>query len=287
MSTGSAATCCLQPALNLVTAQSSIILNNSGGALAITKPLDIVARRFYTYYRVVMFKRSQQAVSDSSKHWYQDKYQQVLTQRNVLALVAVLSLVVAAIAAFTVMHIAPLKSVEPYLIQVDDKTGIAQRVEPLSRDQYTAEPAVDRYFTATFLRAMEGYNPNIARSNYEAVRLLADNNVLNYYRNQVDATVDGSRAKQLGATGQRDIRVGTMAYIVAPGGEAKGAVPSRSRIIQAHFTAIEMLPGTVTSTQRWVATVTFEYADRKLTDAEQLINPLGYTVTSYQLENER
>ena len=52
-----------------------------------------------------MFKRSQQDVSDGSKSWYQDKYQHVLTQRNLLALISLISLLSAVIAAFALLRL--------------------------------------------------------------------------------------------------------------------------------------------------------------------------------------
>ena len=79
-----------------------------------------------------MFKRSQKETSESSKHWYQDKYQHVLTQRNVLALIAMLALSTSIVAVFGILRLAPLKSVEPYLLQIDEKTGITQEALALA-----------------------------------------------------------------------------------------------------------------------------------------------------------
>ena len=46
-----------------------------------------------------MLKRSQKQVSENSQSWYQDKYQHVLTQRNVLALIALIALGVPGVTA--------------------------------------------------------------------------------------------------------------------------------------------------------------------------------------------
>ena len=91
-----------------------------------------------------MLKRTQRQVSDSSRHWYQDKYQHVLVQRNLLALISLISMAVALVAVFTVARLAPQKSVEPYLLQVDEKTGITRKVEPISRTELANSDAVNR-----------------------------------------------------------------------------------------------------------------------------------------------
>ena len=234
-----------------------------------------------------MFKRSQQDVSESSKHWYQDKYQHVLTQRNMLALIAVFSLIAATAAVFTVLHLAPLKSVEPYLLQVDEKTGFTQRVTPISRKDYAAEPAIDRYFTTVYLRMRESYNANILRYNYNIVRLMSTPDIFRRYRSTVDPKVEDSIAKRLGAVGQRDVRVRSMAYIQNPTDKKQKAEPQTlSKIIQARITTVETMPNSAEKETPWVVTITFEYADLSLNPDEQLLNPLGYTVTSYQIEPE-
>ena len=232
-----------------------------------------------------MFKRTQKEASDASQNWYQDKYQHVLTQRNVLALIALVALVTAMVAVLTVLRLAPLKSVEPYLLQIDPKTGITQKVNPVSRTDYAASEAIDRYFTSTYLRVRESYNPSILLYNYNIVRLMSTTGVFADYRRQLDATVEGSLAKHLGNFGRRDIKIRSMAYITNPSNRGK-AEATNSRILQARITTTDSLPNTPDVEQQWVVTITFEYADLAINEAEQLLNPLGYQVISYQIQRE-
>ncbi|MES2984447.1 MAG: type IV secretion system protein [Pseudomonadota bacterium] len=228
-----------------------------------------------------MFNRSQKDVSDSSKHWYQDKYQHVLTQRNVLALVAIVSLFAATVAVVAVMRLAPLKSVEPYLLQIDEKSGITQRVIPVTKKEYTADEAVDRYFTALFLRMFESYSANTLRYNYNVVRLMSTPDVFAYFRNQVNPSSETGFAKRLGSEGQRDIKIKSMVYIVNPGAQS-----SSTKIMQIRLSTIESAPGIGDKENSWIITLTFEYADLNINQEEQWLNPLGYTVTSYQIQSE-
>lgn len=233
-----------------------------------------------------MAKRSQKEASESSQHWYQDKYQHVLTQRNVLALVALVALVTALLAVFTVLRLAPLKSVEPYLLQIDDKTGIAQRVNPVTRNEYAANEAVDRYFTSQYLRMRETYNPSILMYNYNGVRVMSEPKVFSEYRRQVDASVEGSLANRLGPTGRRDIKIRSLVYITNPVNRGQKAQSANTKIIQARITTSDTFSNSTDIETQWIVTVTFEYANLALNDQEQWINPLGYQVTSYQVQRE-
>lgn len=233
-----------------------------------------------------MFKRKQQDVSDSSKHWYQDKYQHVLTQRNMLALIAVVSLFAAAVAAFAVFRLAPLKSVQPYLIQIDEKTGITQRVTPISRADYAASQAVDRYFTSTYLRLRESYNISILRYNYNVLRLMSTADTFRRFRQQVDPANEKSFAKRLGTFGQRDVKIRSLVYVTNPSDGRKADAATASKIMQARITTTETIPNQPDLVSYWIITLTFEYADLSLNQEEQLLNPLGYTVTSYQIQPE-
>lgn len=233
-----------------------------------------------------MFKRKQQDVAAGSKHWYQDKYQHVLTQRNVLALIAIVSLLMAAIAAAAVMRLAPLKSVEPYLIQIDEKTGITQRVNPLTRNDYTAYEGVDRYFTAAYLRMREGYNPSILRYNYNILRLMSTPAIFRQYRFQIDPETEGSLAARLGLLGQREVKIRSLVYITNPVDKFKKEAAPSGKIMQARITTTERRPNQPDTLSLWVVTLNFEYANLSLNQEEQLLNPLGYTVTSYQIQPE-
>jgi type IV secretion system protein VirB8 len=233
-----------------------------------------------------VLKRSQRQVADSSKHWYQDKYQHVLVQRNVLALISLVALVVAMVAVFAVTRLAPLKSVEPYLLQIDEKTGITQKVEPVSRAQYATNIAVDKYFIATYIRAREGYNPSILRYNDEIVRLMSSSDIFYIYRRSIDPANKESLAAKLGGVGQRVVKINTMNYITTPAPFDQKAEVTPDRIMQVRLTTTDILPNAADTSTQWLATVTFAYASLNLNDREQLLNPLGFRVSNYQIQRE-
>jgi type IV secretion system protein VirB8 len=233
-----------------------------------------------------VLKRSKGRADTSAKHWYQDKYQHVLVQRNVLALVALTALVVALIAVFTVAQLSPLKSVEPYLLQVDEKTGITQKVNPVSRADYAANEAIDRYFVAMYVRLRESYNPTIRLYNYNIVRVMSRSSVFEEYRRDANPSNKESLPARLGSYGQRIVNINSMSYIKNPPAFGQKDEVTPERIMQVRMTTSDSLPNSSDVNQRWVVTITFVYASLKLNESEQLLNPLGFIVTNYQIQRE-
>ena len=233
-----------------------------------------------------MSKRSQRDADESSKHWYQDKYQHVLVQRNVLALISLVALVCAAVAVFTVMHFAPLKTVEPYLLQIDPKSGITQKVEPFSRNQYAASESVDRYFVSMYIRMRESYNYSVLRSNYNLVRLMSGSDVYSGFRAIAYSDDPTSLRSILGTTGQRDIKIRSMSYVQNPPVFGKKEEVTPVKIMQARITTTDSIPNAPDVVQQWIVTINFEYANIELNEEEQLLNPLGFAVLSYQIQRE-
>lgn len=234
----------------------------------------------------MFFRRSQQQVSDSSKHWYQDKYQHVLVQRNVLALVALIALITALTAVVAVMRLAPLKSVEPYLLEIDEKTGITQKVEPISRNAYVANEAIDRYFISAYVRARESYNFSTTRYYFNVARVMSTPDVFYMFRRTIDPSLEGSLASVLNTTGIRTVKFRSISYIQNPPPPKGNKATTPTKIAQVRIVTIDSKPGATDVTQYWVVTVAFQYANLSLNEDEQLINPLGFTVNSYQIQRE-
>lgn len=233
-----------------------------------------------------MLKRSQRQVSDSSRHWYQDKYQHVLVQRNLLALICLVSMVVALVAVFTVARLAPQKSVEPYLLQVEEKTGITQKVEPVSRSEIANSDAVNRYFVASYIRTRESYNPTTINFSYDVVRVMSSADAFYQYRRTIDSANPQSLTARFGTTGKRNARINSMAYIKNQRITASEARTTPDRIMQVRFTTTSEVPNAPDITENWIATITFVYADIQLNEAERLLNPIGFRVINYQVEKE-
>lgn len=231
------------------------------------------------------FKRKAEA-EGGVPNWYKDQYQHMLVQRNMLAILTLCALLAAVACVFLVMTVAKNKTVEPYVIQIDERSGMVQMVDPVSRNEYAASELIDRYFVAQYLNARESYNVSVLRYNYNVVRVMSALDVFGTFRSQVAPGNPTSAAAILKNTGQRQVRIRSLAYIQNPPPPYGKAETSPAKIMQARIQLRDVGAGGADITENYIVTITFEYTKLQLNEEERLINPLGFTVTHYQIQQE-
>ena len=79
------------------------------------------------------------------------------------------ALLIAIISVIAVCLLTPLKSVEPYVIRVDNTTGMVDIITSVNKAEFTGNEALDKYFATTYVKAREGYYYDILQSDYELV----------------------------------------------------------------------------------------------------------------------
>lgn len=223
--------------------------------------------------------------SSTKRDWAADKYQTIVVQRNILALLTLAALAVSTIAVLSVYSLTPLKSVEPYLLTIDEKTGYTRKVEPVSRNRYASNEAIDRYFLTKYIQARESYTAEFLKHNQNIVRVMSDQKVYYKYYQHISKQNAKSLPALLGDSGTREVRIRSISYIKNPTIPGKARV-TPSKIAQIRFVVLDSFGGTRLPPEELVATVQFEYAQLDLTEEEQLVNPLSFTITSYQVQRE-
>lgn len=220
-------------------------------------------------------------------NWYSDKYNSTLIQRNILLLLAALSLVTIAVCVFIAGKIASTYKIQPFVIDVEDTTGITNIVNPIQDRTLTANEALNRYFITSYVRARESYN--IVTYQYEyltVVRLLSSPTVYSQFRQflnspnspiavygkQVSTTV-AFRSVQLfpptyNDKGQPNDSKAVVRYTIFPnGGNVSGV--SGNRIHK-------------------IVTLTYRFDQTEMSNEDREINPIGFFVTSFvsSVEND-
>lgn len=232
-----------------------------------------------------LFKRKEESAEETS-HWYKDQYQHMVVQRNVLAFLTLAALIASVVCVILVNRIAEVKTVEPYVVQIDDKSGVVQLVDSVTRNEYAAKDMVDRYFVAQYINARESYNLSILRYNYNVIRVMSTVEVFNIFRNDVSPNVPTSAAAILGTDGMRTVRIKSVAYIQNTKPSNNSAKSTPEKIMQARIELRDTRQNGQSIIDNFVVTVTFQYANVELNEEERLINPLGFTVTRYQIQRE-
>ncbi len=109
----------------------------------------------------------------TARSFDQDRVLSAERSRRVAWCVASGACGLAACAVLAVAALSPLKTVEPFMVRVDNATGIVETVTALSAATGTYEEPVTKYFAARYVRAREGYTAAESESNFKIAGLMS------------------------------------------------------------------------------------------------------------------
>lgn len=175
---------------------------------------------------------------------------------------------VAAIAGLT-----PLKTVEPFVLRVDNATGRVEPITRLSNAQETYGEAVDRYFLNTYVLNREGYDYNTIQTTYNTTALLSSPAVQKEYF----AIYEGPEGRDKVLTNRARIVV-NVASITPTRQGGTAVVRFSTQQVNSNGDPAPVL--------NWVGTVAYKYINTPTNEADRRINPLGFQVTSYRADPE-
>jgi len=172
----------------------------------------------------------------------------------------------------------PLKQVEPFVIRVDNSTGIVD-VVPVFAGQAPLPEAVTRYFLDHYVTVCERFNFATAESDYEECSAFhgAARNQAWYAqwdranpRSPLHAHKDGSSVRA---------QVTSVSFFKRGNGIEDLAQVRYTKAQRASTTADEQI-------SHWIATVQYTYADPSKTTSQRRWNPLGFKIVEFRSEPE-
>lgn len=209
-----------------------------------------------------------------SRNWYKDRYQAVLLQRRLLMGLAFLSMASTLVVMIILSQMVPMKGIEPFLIQVDPKSGITQMVNPMSTKEITALESVNDFFIVQYIRSRESYDVRTFKQNYGIVRIMSEQTkVFRDFKRQSNPNDPMSVPARMGSTGTRSVKFKSIVY--------RQQNQAQARLLIEETTA----SGSVLQSHK-IATIVFEYAKLELTAEERYINPLGFRVLEYRIDED-
>ncbi|HEX3848409.1 MAG TPA: type IV secretion system protein [Steroidobacteraceae bacterium] len=182
----------------------------------------------------------------------------------------------AAVAALTML--VPLKRVEPFVVRVDNSTGVVDLV-PTYTGSVTQEEAVTRYFLSHYVSVCERFYPATAESDYEECGAFhtPQRNQIWYARwvktnpeSPLNLHKDGSTIR---------IQVTAVSFL--------GSAGEASDIAQVRYlkTDRQGYDG-AESTSHWIGTLRFAYGAPPGDPKVRRWNPLGFKVVDFRSEPE-
>ena len=188
-------------------------------------------------------------------------------------IVAFFAIIIAILSVIAVLALTPLKSVEPYVVRVDNTTGMVDIITTVQGKDLTMPEAVDRHFINAYVKAREGYYYDILDKDYVLTQLLSSQDVAKEYRSIYEG--ENARNKKLG--NKYIVEVGIISISVEK--------EKQEATIRVLLTTKQQ--GQEVSKNNATITLSYKYyMDSQMSEKARLENPLGFQVTSYRINEE-
>jgi type IV secretory pathway component VirB8 len=168
----------------------------------------------------------------------------------------------------------PIKETIPYVIRVNNVTGVPDIVTALQDKKITYEDVMDKYWVASYVRARETYDWYSLQKDYDTVGVLSS------------PQVGAEYAKLFQGENALDKKFANTTRAVT---EIVSVVPNGKGIATVRFVKHIKRVGQEGEGEKhdWVATVTYAYLNPSLMkESLRLVNPFGFQVRSYRVDPE-
>lgn len=175
-----------------------------------------------------------------------------------------------------VVVLLPLKRTEHWLVRVDNNTGAVDTVKSLDKEVSALPEAVDRAALARYVIDRESYDWETIQTLYDATLLRSAKSLQKEYKFLWDRA--DSPLKTMKNYQRIVVKNPSVSFI----GNQMAQVRFEKYILNTNGE----LSAQQSETSKWIATIAYAYVNAPMTDAERLVNPLGFQVTSYRVDPE-
>lgn len=171
----------------------------------------------------------------------------------------------------------PLKTVKTEILKVDKLTGKVEPLETLKESQITMDEAVTKKFIYDFMLARENYTFDTAELNYYTAAAFMSPQLQRQWEAYWDTNNPENPFKVYKNSTKVVITINSMTIHSKNDGKKDVATIRFSKSIEQ---------GEAKSVTQWVATVTFKYINVPTEEKLRRINPLGFQIIDYRVDQE-
>jgi type IV secretion system protein VirB8 len=233
---------------------------------------------------VKLFKKKDDKEKSLKKirNWYQDRYETVMIQRNVLFIIVAAMIGIFALTILGIIELNSKKVYEPFIVQIEETTGVITKVNSATIKNLPAEKSVRNASLVRYILARESYNYADFRFNYnQIVRLMSSKDVYGAF-NAMISTANPESPVPLGYSAKVEIRIKSLIDLDEKDNLVqirveKAKIPTNVSNEEEYFKR---------SAKSYIITLKYQYRDLDLSETERYINPLGMQVTAYNITEE-
>ncbi len=209
---------------------------------------------------------------DKARRFDQDRMVSAERSKRLAWFVASVASVLACVSVAAVAALTPLKTVEPFVIRVDNSTGIVDVVSAMASSAGSYDEEVTKYFAARYVRAREGYVSSEAEENFRIASLMSNAAEQQRFAAAYRGGNPESPQNVYGRSATSRIAIKSISQI-------------NSNVVSVRYTRT-ITRGEDVRTTHWVATITYSYANALISSSDRLVNPLGFVVSEYRADPE-
>ncbi len=209
---------------------------------------------------------------DKARRFDQDRMIQIERSNRIAWSIAIASGIVAGVSVFAIAGLTPLKTVEPFVVRVDNSTGIVDVVSALTSAAGTYDEAVTKYFAAKYVRAREGYVWSEAQENFRTIALLSTQPEQTRFSGLYRGSNPESPQNIYGRAATAKIDIASISLI-------------NQNVVSVRYMRT-ITRGEEVRRTHWVASLTYSYANAPMSSTDRLVNPLGFVVSEYRADPE-
>ena len=194
-----------------------------------------------------------------ARSWETDKLRALAKSRKVAWIIAAVAISFAFLSVAALVLLTPLKTVQPYVIRVDNSTGAVDIVSALRNGKTNYDESMNKYFTQWYVRWREGYSKDLAPEYYRNVGLMSGNDEQAKYARFFNPRNPLSPLVHIKSTSFISPNIALVRYSKEVGQS-----------------------GIASETTHWAATVVFKYVGAPMSEHDREVNPLGFQVMEYR-----
>ncbi|WP_195886773.1 virB8 family protein [Bartonella doshiae] len=191
--------------------------------------------------------------------------------RIALALTVLFGLITIAL-ALAVAALTPLKTVEPFVIRVDNSTGIVDTVSALKETPNDYDEAITRYFASKYVRARESFQISEAENNFRLISLLSSPEEQTRFARWY-AGNNPESPQNIYQNMTATVTIKSISFL------------SKNLIQVRYYKTVRELNGKE-NISHWVSILNFSYINARISTEDRLVNPLGFQVSEYRSDPE-
>lgn len=207
-----------------------------------------------------------------TRNWFTDRYETLQVQRTLLFLVLVVFSVTIVMLTISITYIKSTRTIEPFVIEIEQKTGVPTVVDPVTAAIYSGQESMKRYFVWDYIKLREEFLPGYFDTAQKKLSVMSAGDVYGQYRSIIRSP-EGPVVK-MGKGGSITILLKSLVFI-------------NDYTAQVRFRQSANYSSNDNTSADKIVYLEFEFANVELNEELRYLNPLGFRVTKYRLEDEK